>query len=157
MTDAEKIRAIIQSCNCCRLGLLDGNQVYIVPLNFGYEEEKRKHIFYFHGAKEGRKMDLLKKNPNVGFELDTNYQLKKGFSACEYSAYFQSVIGNGRIIFLENMEDKKHGLQAIMRQNTGKGQWVFSDTMLRTVCVFRLEVTSISCKEQMPRGFLEES
>jgi nitroimidazol reductase NimA-like FMN-containing flavoprotein (pyridoxamine 5'-phosphate oxidase superfamily) len=150
VTDPGKIQAIIQDCHCCRLGLQDGNRIYIVPLNFGYEEKQGKRLFYFHGAKEGRKMDLIAKNPNVGFELDTHYRLKEGASACEYSAYFQSVVGSGRIAFLADIEDKKHALQAIMRQGTGKEQWLFSEAMLRAVCVFQLEVEELSCKEHVP-------
>ena len=52
VTDSQKIREIILSCRCCRLGFYDNGQVYIVPLDFGYYENNGRHVFYFHGAKE---------------------------------------------------------------------------------------------------------
>lgn len=149
ITDLNKIEEVISSCHCCRLGFNDEGQVYIVPLNFGYFKEDGKYIFYFHGAKEGRKIDIIKKNPYVGFELDTNYKLQSADIACNYSAAFQSVIGNGIVAFVENMEEKKKGLIAIMKHNTGKSDWNFNDKMLDTVCVFKLIVNELSCKEHL--------
>ena len=60
ITDPEKIRAVIGECAVCRLGLADGKRVYVVPVNFGHVEEAGRHVLYFHGAKEGRKMDLIR-------------------------------------------------------------------------------------------------
>ena len=48
--DPEKINEMIRACHCCRLGFQDVEDVYIVPLNFGFEERDGKRIFYFHGA-----------------------------------------------------------------------------------------------------------
>ena len=62
ITDPEKIRAVIGECAVCRLGLADGKRVYVVPVNFGHVEEAGRHVLYFHGAKEGRKMDLIRQN-----------------------------------------------------------------------------------------------
>ena len=68
VTDSQKIREIILSCRCCRLGFYDNGEVYIVPLDFGYYENNGRRVFYFHGAKEGRKYRLTEKSPTVGFE-----------------------------------------------------------------------------------------
>lgn len=147
ITDNNKINKVIADCHCCRLGFLDGKQVYIVPLNFGYEEKEGHKIFYFHAAKEGRKIELIKDNPSVGFELDANYKLNEGNEACEYSAGFQSIIGTGRVDFIETVEEKRYALQRIMLHNTGKKEWKISDEMIETVAVFKLEVDELSCKE----------
>lgn len=149
VTDSNKIEEVISSCHCCRLGFNDEGQVYIVPLNFGYVKEEGKYIFYFHGAKEGRKINIIKKNPYVGFELDTNYKLKSADIACGCSAAFQSIIGNGVVTFIENKEEKRKGLIAIMKHNTGKKDWTFNDKMLDAVCVFKLIVNELSCKEHL--------
>ena len=149
ITDVHKIQEIIQSCACCRLGLNDQGKVYIVPLNFGYAREEGKDIFYFHGAGEGRKIDILRVNPYVGFEMDTNYLLHEHKQACGYSARFQSVIGNGTVSFLSDMEEKKHALNSIMQHQTGKKDWEYSEGMLKEVCVFKLEAEELSCKEHL--------
>ena len=149
VTDAGKIREAITASHCCRLGFCDEGEVYIVPMNFGYTEEEGKRIFYFHSAKEGRKIDLISRTQSAGFELDTNYQLHEGEIACQYSAGFLSVIGTGRINFVEDREAKKSALQTIMLHNTGKSDWDFSEDMLDAVLIFKLEVTKITCKEHL--------
>lgn len=149
VTDQGKIQEIISACHCCRLGMVDNGRVYIVPLNFGYTKEEGKYTFYFHGAKSGKKIDLMKGNPCVGFEMDTNYQLKEDECACEYSARFQSVIGSGKVTFIEDISEKIHALNVIMEHNTGKGDWEFSDKMVNATCVFRLDVEELACKEHL--------
>lgn len=149
VTDKGKIKEIIESCQCCRLGLVGDGQVYIVPLSFGCVEENGTYSFYFHSAKMGKKIDLIKKNPNVGFELDTDYALKTADAACRHSAYFKSIIGQGKIDIIEELEEKKKGLRAIMKQNTGKEEWEFTEKMLEAVCVLKLVVSEISGKEHI--------
>ena len=148
ITDNEKIKEIIKACDCCRLGLNDNGKVYIVPLNFGFTEENEKYTFYFHGAKTGRKLDIIKQNNNAGFELDTNHQIyTKGDKACDYTARFQSIIGNGKITIIENSDEKMKALLELMKHNTGKTEWEFDERMIKAVTVFKLEVAEMSCKE----------
>ena len=77
VTDYGKISKVIAASHCCRLGFYEEGEVYIVPMNFGYAEEDGKRIFYFHSAKEGRKLDLISRTHTAGFELDTNYRDRK--------------------------------------------------------------------------------
>lgn len=147
VTDSVKIADIIDRCTCCRIGFYDDGEIYIVPLNFGYEIKNDSYVFYFHGAKKGRKVDLVWKNPKVGFEMDTNYALNEDDIACEYSARFQSIIGNGVISIVTESEEKKKGLSLLMEHTTGKKGWDFDEKMVNTVVVFKLEVTKMSCKE----------
>lgn len=149
VTDKNKIEEIIKSCYCCRVGFNDDGEVYIVPLNFGYCLQDDNYTFYFHGAKEGRKIDLINKNPYVGFELDTNYRLNTGEIACEYSCRFQSIIGNGTASIVDDIAEKEKGLSLIMKHNTGKSEWEFNEKMLSAVCVFKIAVTALSCKEHL--------
>ena len=148
ITDNEKIKEIIKACDCCRLGLNDNGKVYIVPLNFGFTEENEKYTFYFHGAKTGRKLDIIKQNNYAGFEFDTNHEIyTKGDKACDYTARFQSIIGNGKITIIENSNEKMKALLELMKHNTGKSEWEFDERMIKAVTVFKLEVEEMSCKE----------
>ncbi|MBD5481650.1 MAG: pyridoxamine 5'-phosphate oxidase family protein [Lachnospiraceae bacterium] len=147
VTDLMKIENIISRCTCCRIGFHDDGEVYIVPLSFGYEAKGDTYIFYFHGAKEGRKIDLIKKNPMVGFEMDTNYALNEADLACGHSARFQSIIGNGVVSIVSEIEEKKLGLSLLMEHHTGKQNWDFDEKMVNAAAVFKLEVTKMSCKE----------
>ena len=150
ITDINEIMAVIKSCSCCRLGFNDNGEVYIIPLNFGFEFKSSKIIFYFHGAKEGRKIGLIENSPQVGFELDTNhrvYSLHVDGTACDYTAAYKSVIGTGKVSIVSDYEEKIHGLNLLMEQSTGKRDWAFDDKMLNSVAVFKLEADKISCKE----------
>ena len=147
VTDFMKIENIISRCTCCRIGFYDEGEVYIVPLNFGYEVKDDTYTFYFHGAKEGRKIDFMKKNPVVGFEMDTDYALKEADTACGYSARFQSIIGTGVVSIVSESDEKELGISLLMEHYTGKRKWDFDEKMMNAVAVFKLEVTKISCKE----------
>ena len=150
VTDPIKIENIVRRCTCCRIGFHDDGDVYIVPLNFGYEIKDNTYVFYFHGANVGRKMDLIRKSPNVGFEMDTDfavYTTGEADAACSYTARFQSIIGNGIVSMVTEIEEKKLGLSLIMEHNTGKREWKYDEKMVNAVAVFKLEVTRMSCKE----------
>lgn len=149
VTDHDRIHEIIQSCHCCRLGFADREEVYIVPLDFGYTERAGKRTFYFHGAKEGRKIELIARTHRAGFELDTGYELMRAQEACAHSARYQSVIGSGHIALVEDPEEKKEALQAIMLHSAGKGAWSFAEPMLEAISVIRLDVEKLSCKEHL--------
>lgn len=147
VTDPKQIRDIIDHCTCCRLGFWDGQEVYILPLNFGYEEADGKRVFYFHSAKEGRKIDLIAKAPRVGFELDTNYKLNEAETACGHSARFQSIIGTGTVRFVTEEDERRSALCSLMRHNTGRADWAFTSEMLNAVAVYRLDVETLSAKK----------
>ena len=147
ITDQDKIRDVILNSQCCRLGFYDNGEVYIVPLSFGYVEENDKQIFYFHSAGQGRKVDLIASGPKVGFELDTGYRLQADGPAHECTAAFQSVIGTGEVTFVTNPEEKLRGLNSIMEHYRGKGAWQYPADLLEQVCIFKMTVQELACKE----------
>ena len=67
--------------------------------------------------------------------------------ACSYSARFQSIIGNGVVSIVSEIDEKKLGLSLLMEHNTRKQNWDFDEKMVNVVTVFKLEVTKMSCKE----------
>ncbi len=149
VVDHDKIMNVIKNCHCCRLGFYDCGDVYIVPLNFGVVGDIDSLTLYFHGAFEGRKAELIKKNPSVGFEMDRGYELQTANVPCGYSAKFESIIGTGKVSVVEDFAEKVEGLTSIMKQATGKSDWEFNEKMVNGVCVFKLEVESLSCKEHL--------
>lgn len=146
ITDISRIHEIMNGCVCCRLGFYDDGEVYIVPINFGYDIVGKNTVLYFHGANDGRKINLITKVQSVGFEMDTDFKLNPGETACSYSARFQSIIGTGMISFVENKIEKEKALRAIMYHNTQKKHWEFTDAMMNSVCVFKVVVDKLSCK-----------
>lgn len=149
VTDEKRLAQIIEACHCIRIGFSCEGQVYIVPVNFGYIFENGGYTFYFHSAKEGRKMELIKENPMAGFEMDTGYELKTAAQACGHSAYFQSIVGQGRVSIVEETAEKIRGMKALMKHETGSSEWEFQEKMLGAVCVWKLEVSELTGKENV--------
>ena len=144
--DKALIEQFIAKEQIIRIAFYDNGDLYIVPLNYGFIYENDKYVFYFHGAKAGRKFELSKSSPMVGFEIDGEYELLQADVACNYSAKFQSVIGTGRLSIIEDYEEKIKGLNALMNHISGKSEWDYSKDMVEAVAVFRLEVEKLSCK-----------
>ena len=144
--DKALIEQFIAKEQIIRIAFYDNGDLYIVPLNYGFIYENYKYVFYFHGAKAGRKFELSKSSPMVGFEIDGEYELLQADVACNYSAKFQSVIGTGRLSIIEDYEEKIKGLNVLMNHISGKSEWDYSKDMVNAVAVFRLEVDKLSCK-----------
>ena len=147
ITDYQKILQIVSSCDCCRIGLVDGGEPYIVPLNFGWEDRDGRLVLYFHSAAEGRKIDLIPRQSLAAFEMDTSHRLSPGGTACQFSYLYQCVMGKGRIEILREPAEKIYGLQKIMAHYTDKTDWDFPAATLDRIAVLRLEVCELSCKE----------
>lgn len=148
VTDQEEIQKIFDDCKVCRIGIVDEDGPYIVPMNYGYVKEEGKVILYFHGAREGKKIDLIRKNPNVGIELDYKHELEEGKLACQYSYYYASIIGKGTASIIDNPKEKLKALNVIMRHQTGKSfdEFQKNPKLEKAVAIIRVELNEYSCK-----------
>ena len=146
ITDVKSIEAFIAKEQIMRIAFYDNGEIYIVPVNYGYINDSGQYAFYFHGAKAGRKYELSKESPNIGFEIDGNYELLEADIACDFSAKFQSVVGTGMISIVEDREEKLKGLNALMKQASGKTEWQYSEEMMNAVAIYKVDVNEISCK-----------
>jgi len=147
VTDRGQLLEIIGRCTCCRVAFSDPEGAYIVPLSFAFVPGQPDR-FYFHGAKEGRKASLIAKRPKVGFELDCAYELVAGQSGCKYSCRYQSIVGTGVIGEVEDMEEKKQALSALMRQYEPSRSFTFTDGQAQAVAVYRLDVAAMTGKQR---------
>lgn len=144
ITDKKEIANIISNCDVVRIGMSVDNIPYIVPLNFGYKDD----VFYFHGAKEGRKIDMINSNPNVCFELDTDHKLiGDSERACDWTMKFSSIIGHGHMTIIEEADEKIEALNILMQQYGGKDSYDYGEKMLKRIGIMKLEVKSMACKQ----------
>lgn len=125
--------------------MLDSQGLYIVPMNFGYTYEGDQLSLFFHSAKEGRKIDALRANANVCFEMDCGHQLLEAKMPCGYGYAFKSIIGQGKACFIESTGEKEIALKALMRQQCGR-EFVFNESMMQSVVVFKITVECFSGK-----------
>ena len=151
VTDAAQIASFLDGEKVLRVAFYDDGDIYIVPVNYGLVKENGQYCFYFHGAKAGRKYGLAQASPRVGFEIDGQYALIESESACGHSASYMSVIGTGTLHLVDDAAECIAGLNAVMRQATGRGDWDFPESAVSRTAVFRLDVEKMSCKRrEMP-------
>lgn len=141
ITETVEIEAVLTRAKVCRLAMVDGTQPYMVPLCFGYWEKS----LYLHSAAEGRKLDLLRKNPRVCFEVDEVSAIRTAEAACNWSMAYASVVGRGTAVFLADPEEKRRAMEIICRhygaQTTG-----FTAASLKRVAVLRVDIHAITGK-----------
>ena len=140
------ILVILEKCQVLRLGLCTDNQPYIVPMHFAYERIGGGVFIYLHSAPAGRKIDMIAENSRVCFEADTLHQTLEAEVACEWSAVFESVIGEGDIAVLTDEAEKIHGLDLLMKRYGFAGGPQYHPQALAAVAVLRIAVTGISGK-----------
>ena len=144
INDIAAIEDILSRATVCRLGLCDGGRPYVVPLCFGYKE----NALYFHCAMEGKKLEILRKNENVCFEVDIERELIKGEAACEWGMKYKSVIGFGKAVFVEDAESKRKALDIIM-QNYSEGVFEYSEEAIKKTVVIKIEIESMTGKQSV--------
>jgi len=142
VTDPDELTQILRDGRICRLAITAEPAPYIVPLNYGY----RDAVLYFHSALAGRKIELLRQNPRVGFEISLDLGIATGAQACNWGARYRSVIGHGRIKFIERLEEKRRGLDAIMAQYA-PGEFTYPDATVNATCVYKLQIVAMTGKQ----------
>ena len=136
---------VIQACKVFRLAMLAEGRPYVVPLNFGYWYEGGQFEFYFHSALQGRKLDLLRQNPQVCFELDCGHALVPADSPCSYSYRYASIIGEGVVELVEEPARKALYLQRLVRHQTGQ-DLPLREEQTAAVAVGRISVQALTGK-----------
>ena len=138
------IRAIMEEAPVCRIGLSDNGMPYVVPMNFGLGED----CLYLHCAAEGRKLDIIRQNSRVCFEMDLLREVVRGGSACGFSARYASVIGFGRAVILDDATEKRTALDRIMEHYGEKGPFAYQDDVLATTTVIRVAIEGLTAKQR---------
>ena len=147
VTDIGEIVKILDSAKIVHVGMIDGDRPYVVPMNYGYTMENGKLTLYLHGAKEGRKLDVLRANPNVFIEIDTDIVPFEGITACHYGVGYASVMGEGTAELVEDSDGKKQALSILMKTQTGR-DFVFDDRMASVVTVIKINVAEFTAKRR---------
>lgn len=146
--DRDEMLSIVSECDCCRLGLVDDGEAYIVPMNFGFEDRDGSLTLYFHCASEGRKLGIIGGGTEVSFEMDCGHALSPADSACAYSYEYKCVMGRGHIAPAANDDEKCRALRLIMAHYSGKSDWDFDGRIVSRLTVLKLTVTDWSCKKR---------
>ena len=142
IVELAEIEEILRKALVCRLGLTDGNRPYIVPLSFGFQNNN----LYFHSAPEGKKIEMLRKNSKVCFEFDLDHQLVADEEACKWGMKYRSVIGFGKASIIEDIREKREGLNAILEHYSGR-TFDYPEAAVNGTLVIKVEIESVTGKK----------
>ncbi|HEY9113444.1 MAG TPA: pyridoxamine 5'-phosphate oxidase family protein [Bacteroidales bacterium] len=142
VADKAVIEEILSKSSVCRLGFALDNVPYIVPVNYGYRENK----IYIHSAPEGEKIDLIKKCKTVCFEIELESEVMKDEIACKWTTRYRSIIGYGTIKIITDKEGKTRGMDIIMAQHGGPEKNSYNASFERMV-ILELEIDRLTAKQ----------
>lgn len=144
--DRQEIIDVIGKCDVCRIALNDDGYPYIVPLNFGMREEDGTVVFYFHGAKEGKKYDLIRRDNRASFEMDCGHQLFLEEERGNCTMTYECVMGRGRIEIVPD-EEKEEALILLM-EHYRSADFPFNRAVIPMTTVFKLVVEEMTGKRR---------
>ena len=142
ITDQSALEAILRRATVCRIAMCDGQLPYVVPVCFGYAGDR----LYLHCASAGRKVDVLKRNPRVCFEVDVDQEPIRGPQPCSWSIKYRSVIGFGNAVFVETHDEKRRALDLLMAHYGGEASSYPQDALDR-VTIIRIDIESLTGKQ----------
>ena len=147
ITDPDQILKVLDAAKVLHLGLAVDNEPYVVPMNYGYTMEEGKLVVYLHSTLRGKKLDMLRANPNVFFEMECDLVPFEGTVACKYGLAYSSVMGRGQARIVEDVQEKKKALSILMKTQTGK-DFVFDDRMVSIVSVIKITADYYTAKKR---------
>lgn len=162
--DENSINEILQTCEYGTLSLISEGKPYVVALNFVFFENS----IFFHGAKEGRKIEAINSNPNAAFLVVKPYSFIPSYfsdtmAACPATQFFASVLIEGKLEFIEDGDKKAEILNALMKkfQKEDSFEKIVYDKamytkMLDKTTIIELKIETQSCKIKVGQNLNEE-
>ena len=147
VTDPKQIMDIMDAGKVLHLGLAVNDEPYVVPMNYGYTTENEKLVLYLHSAVRGKKLDMIRANSKVFFEIDCDRMPFEGRVPCQYGMVYSSLMGRGTAVMVEDVEEKKQAMTLLMKTQTGK-DFAFEDRLVSIVAVIRIDVAEYTAKHR---------
>lgn len=161
--DKEQISEVLNNASFGTLSLSIDNKPYSTPLNFVEFEDE----IYFHGAKKGKKIDIIKENAYASFCVVEDYSLLPSYfssdkgDACPATHLFKSVIIDGKIKILEDYDEKATALEMLMQKLQKERKYIpLNNEMykkaINATCVYKLIPANTTAKFKLGQNFNEE-
>ena len=147
ITEEHRILHILDTAKILHLGLCAGNMPYVVPMNYGYTMEQGKLTLYLHSAVRGKKLDMIRENPNVFFEMNCDLIPFEGPVPCRYGLSYSSLMGQGYARIIEDPEEKQAAMTRLMKTQSGK-DFSFNEKLVSIVSVIRIDVEEFTAKHR---------
>lgn len=147
ITDINEIISMLKEFQVCNLAFNDKDYPYVIPLNFGYKAEGDSVKLYFHGANEGKKIDLINTDNKAAFSMYKVDEFAIYNEASKSTTMYKSVCGRGRIRFIDDYDEKIEAFKAIMANYCEGDDFVYNENAVKHTCVYELIAEDISGKK----------
>ena len=147
ITDINEIIKILDKSKVVHIGMIDGDEPYVVPMNYGYVMENDLPVLYLHGANRGRKLDVIRANPKVFYEMVCDIVPFEGDVACKYGITYASIMGRGEAQIIDDVEEKKRALSILMKTQTDK-DFEFEEKMTKIVTIIKINTLEYTAKHR---------
>jgi nitroimidazol reductase NimA-like FMN-containing flavoprotein (pyridoxamine 5'-phosphate oxidase superfamily) len=147
--DREVMAEVLDACVVGRLGTVgaDGYPM-IKPLNYVYLNGS----IYFHSAPEGEKIENIRTDGRVCFEVDQPIAFVRGSKdePCRAEYLYRSVIIRGRARLIEDPDERLRALAALMQKYQPAGGYgAFPPEKLAITCVVRIDIEQLTGKQDL--------
>ncbi len=142
ITDRAEIDEILASSKVMYIALADGDMPFMVPVFYAWDGS----ALYFHSARAGTKIAIIKQNNNLCFAISTEHGVVESEVICNFEARHRTVIGFGKAVFIEQEQEKIAALNLIVARFSDKA-WQFPPENLRATRVLRVDVISMKGKK----------
>ena len=119
----EKIIEFLSSQQTGRISSIDENGYpQIIPMNFVYISD----VIYMHSHVRGEKLDNIRRNQKVGFEVDKNLEFLPSYfsdptDASLADTLYISVVIKGKASIVSDKEEKTTALNGLMKKYQPEG------------------------------------
>ena len=137
--DKKEIESIINRAEVCRIALSENNMPYIIPVNYGY----KNNCLYIHSSLVGKKIDIIKKNNNVCFEMDIDHELCLSEDPCASSMKYRCVVGFGKAIVMDNLQEKQEALDNIMNHYFPKTNHKYNEKLIKKLVIIKIIIQNM--------------
>lgn len=143
LSKREEMDKIIDEAQVCYMGMSDGGNPYVLPMNFAYENGN----VYLHCDPHGTKLTVLRSNPSVCLNFNTGNELfyRHKEVGCSWGMKFKSVNVHGNVRFIEDYDEKYRIMKLVMRKYSGE-EYEFSEPSIRNVVVLCVPSEKITGK-----------
>lgn len=145
ITSEDEMTSILKKAKYVTVALCSGNEPYLVTLSHGYDSSM--NCIYFHCAREGKKIDILRENSTVwGQALDDHGYV---VGACDH--LYATVQFRGTVTLLEEIDEKEHALRVMIESLEPNPDKVISEQIneksLKRVGIGRIDIDYMTGKK----------
>jgi len=163
MKDTQVIEKLLDDSESGTLAICIENRPYSVPLNF----VKIDNAIYFHGAKKGKKVEILKANSFASFSVVESHSLIQSYFssdeglACPATHFFKSIIVDGKVIFVDDYDEKVKAMGAFMQKLQPEGKYILMNDdvykkAMNATLIYKLEIDEMKAKFKFGQNLTEE-